>query len=57
MTGEATAAGPSEPPRAREEARDAGTHAWLTTGSLTAGAVAAALSVFLWWRRRKRASR
>jgi hypothetical protein len=46
-----------ESPRAREEARDAGTHAWLTTGSLTAGVLAAALSVFLWWRRRKRANR
>ena len=47
----------NEPTRAREEARDAGTHAWLTTGSLTAGALAATLSVYLWWRRRKRASR
>ena len=46
-----------EPGRAHDEAREAGTHAWLTTGSLTAGALAAALSVFLWWRRRKRASR
>jgi hypothetical protein len=46
-----------EPSRAHDEAREAGTHAWLTTGSLTAGAVAAAVSVFLWWRRKKQASR
>ena len=46
-----------EPARAHDEAREAGTHAWLTTGSLTAGALAAAFSVFLWWRRRKQASR
>ena len=26
----------NEPGRAHEEAREAGTHAWLTTGSLTA---------------------
>lgn len=46
-----------EPRRAHDEAREAGKHAWLTTGSLTAGALAAALSVLLWWRRKQRASR
>ena len=43
--------------RAQDEAREAGTHAWLTTGSMTAAALAAAVSVLLWWRRKKRASR
>ena len=47
----------TDEPRAGEDAREAGTHAWLTTGSVTAAALAAALSVFLWWRRKSRASR
>ena len=47
----------TDEPKAGEEAREAGTHAWLTTGSLTAAALAAGLGALLWWRRRSRANR
>lgn len=39
---------------ARDEAREAGTHTYVSTGSLTAAAVTVMLTVLFWrWRRRR----